>query len=230
MSNLAISETKEEFPCISKNVMQPHVSKDHIRVLMYQLHHSFPVEVNLFSSHAAALRFMDNLMISCYRSTPAIRYLCGNINPKHDMKTSSMYWTIQMISGYNTDMAFHDFQMIYSMLCSMSSLKLTKVVEACKQSEIYCGHMPPWNETCPCVSVQMILTLYDLTSDTQLSMNYYCSRTTSHPVFVHIYETNTNQWNLGDVYNMYDDLYINIYIKQTKVINFKRNNQQKGMG
>ena len=73
------------------------------------------------------------------------------------------------ISGYNTNLHFQRFEMLYSTNCELNQLLLEKLPF---EPESYCGNFPSWNESCPCESIQMTLIISAYQYSASFTLSY----------------------------------------------------------
>ena len=153
-------------------------------------------------------------LLSCNTNLKTTRHLCGHINTNSHNITK---WHIRTISGYNTDLFFHQFTSIYSRECQFHSLEVIKTT-FCSHSEYYCGYFPPWNETCPCVSVQLILSLKDTHITMQFTMSYQSSQKKQFSGWVHIEEASYSGWPWHKLFDVVNRLMVYIQVRRTRWI------------
>ena len=130
--------------------------------------------------------YMRYIRQHCDRPSPHLKHICGYIpSPWMSPKTTTeRAWSIQVIKGYITNIMYHRFEMIYSSECKIASLQVTKYFTECAHQEVYCGHLPPWHEICPCQSVLITIKRHFLHTTTVINLHYFTSRSEKQSVVV----------------------------------------------
>ena len=101
---------------------------------------------------------------------------------------NSQTWTIIPIVGYNTIIVFHRMKMLYSQNCDINSLTLIRR-SPCEHAETYCGHLPPWNESYPSVTMNITVKISSVEYKTDIKLSYFISKSISMTVIKNIFLT-----------------------------------------
>ncbi len=121
---------------------------------------------------------MRNVRAQCSLQNSPAKRLCGlylftqpyTIDHNHNQHSlhQTFQWEITMLYGYNTDLQFAQFKIMYSTGCDINKLNIKK---SGFQNESYCGVLPDWQESCPCswVGIYLYLTRPELTTTLQIS-------------------------------------------------------------
>ena len=68
-------------------------------------------------------------------------------------------------------MTFHRFNMLYSHQCSINAMIIEKIIPP-SRVDYYCGAMPPWTETCPCLEIHLQMMIKLTQPLSELNMSY----------------------------------------------------------
>ena len=176
-------------PCFLDNPVQHQRTFDYVSVLLATMIEHIITQLTLESASKYVLEYGCQLNLHCRSRSMALHRICGAITVEHT-DSSPLSWLIWMNPGHNYILMFHFFRTIYSRGCEINSLRATKhtpsMTTSCKHQEFYCGHLLPWNETCPChiIAFDMFLRQPDFT--TQFSLSYYTSLTNYFSIWVNI--------------------------------------------
>ena len=102
------------------------------------------------------------------------------------VSSSQHQWTIQPLSGYTTEITFHILNIFYSQRCEIISLGLLKKAD-CQHEELYCGYLPPWNESCFCQSISVTLASSSPTTRAEFILSYQISKKNHLMFFLNIH-------------------------------------------
>ena len=125
----------------------------------------------------AILNYSQLLKPYCRIHSLHFGHVCGREIGNQKKGITNFHWIFNGIENYNIDLTYHKFHMIFSHSCTLNSLQVKKSFRNCTNQMTYCGHLPPWNETCSCTSVTFgsVQTIPDLVHGFDIS--YFISRT-----------------------------------------------------
>ena len=118
------------------------------------------------------LAYVRTIPVKCQLEHSKIHQLCGTTGSGNYLMDRKR-WKINLISGYNVFMAFNTINMTYSRNCVLGYLCIVKYEGS---EELYCGHLSPWNETWPSVTVTVILNLRTTNFEGTINIRYMVSR------------------------------------------------------
>ena len=127
---------------------------------------------SIIDYYETILPHLISLHEMCQLEHSYIRRLCGIIVSPNQENISSKEWMVHPLSGYNVYLIFETFKIMYSDNCSINSLLIHKNDGI---SELYCGHLPVWNETCPCKTINLLLTITFMDVETLFRISYVIS-------------------------------------------------------
>ncbi len=180
----------QPLPCASDLLHSQEVRKtDYISVLLW---HLFPIMKEAYSDIQALTRtfYLVELLPSyCQIQSIKFYHICGRVSFIQSKGPTKYQWIFDGIANYNTELHYHDFHIIFSKFCILNSLQITKSFRNCTKQIFYCGHLPPWNETCSCtsVSLQFIQTFKYMHEN--LDISYHISKLVKNTMRINIHIT-----------------------------------------
>ena len=131
-------------------------------------------EVLIFTEYYIdILEYVQATRSLCVFKDSPMSYLCGSIIQPDPETTLWNTWTITLLPGYNMDLSYEKFNMLFSDDCEINSLHIQKHDEI---GEKYCGHLPDWRESCPCNEVTLSLFITFVATKSIFKISYMISK------------------------------------------------------
>ena len=167
-----------DIPCIfNTGVQQEWEPMDYLHIYVQHMMQPVTVTTGVVHAIASSFTYINYIRKYCDILSFHLKHICGYIiSPQMTQVTTVHTWSIKIIQGYITNIMYNRLEMIYSKECEIASLQVNKYFTKCIHQEVYCGHLPPWHEMCPCQSISIAIDRYFVHAKTEFSLVYSASR------------------------------------------------------
>ena len=171
---------------------------------------------------------LHSLNSQCWTRLSSLKYICGNLN-FYESESINMTWDLVPLVNYSTLLYFHHFEIMYSKHCEIAAVVIHKIFLHPHQ-DVYCGFIPPWNESCPCKNIAVKLQRALSYITTKFNISYSITRVAPLTVVIatHIITVNTTvEFDVHQhfVTNMKQFASIYIYTQKVNLIQFMHGNK-----
>ncbi len=126
----------------------------------------------------ACLHEVEHIIVEyqsmCNQWNSPMRHLCGRIVPESE---HSLIWIIKMLPTNLMMIVFHYIHILSSYQCQINSLAALRYVHQRSLEQLYCGHLPPWQEVCECSKIKLqLLIMWRHNTTSKFSLEYYIAK------------------------------------------------------
>ena len=205
-------QPNHKLPCTLHNIAQLPEAVSFMDLLLCKMLHHTSSSFYYTTTNHNIVQYLKQTRYSCTRLSTTLHHVCGNIVSSTDESTCKLrVWHIEPLAEYNTILIFNAFNMMYSKNCSINSLAVSRISD-CVHKELYCGHLPPWNESCPSAKINLTLQINWLQSPTHLNTSYYISKHISATIYQHIQFFTTTNYALDVLFPSVSDVELEILL------------------
>ena len=186
-----LSEPKESLPntlpCLLKTESNAETQmKDYIILIVRKIFGMLTLQTSIRDGYETLLLMSKQLYANCHHLSTVLIHLCGQIKVSQMISVTKHQWKTQPLTGYAIDIMFHKLNIFYSQQCEVAGLSLMKITD-CHHEEVYCGHLPSWNESCPCQSIFVTLATYSPMGKAEFDLSYQISKKKHLTVFINVH-------------------------------------------